>query len=114
MVSSKSLVKLAVEAAEAKKAQDITVLEVRKASKIVDHLVICTGESTPHLRAIVEEIEEQLGKKRIKRSKWEGVVKSGWIILDLGDVVVHVMGQEEREYYKLEDLWQKNAIVYHY
>lgn len=66
------------------------------------------------MRAIEKEIDKQLRKQNIKGFRWQGVPKSGWIVLDLGDVMVHIMGQQEREYYNLEELWEKDAIIYHY
>jgi ribosome-associated protein len=77
-------------------------------------LVICSGESAPQLRAIEKEIDTQLQRLKIKKIKWEGVIGSGWFILDLGAVVAHVLSPDEREYYRLEDLWGKEAVVYHY
>jgi len=90
------------------------VLDVSKTSNVVDHLVICSGESAPQIRAIEKEIDVQLRKNQIKGFRWQGVIDSGWLVLDLGAVVVHVMCTAEREYYRLEDLWGKEAIVYHY
>jgi ribosome-associated protein len=81
---------------------------------LVDLLVICGGESPAQIRAIEKEIDGQLRRSGIKEFKWEGVTSSGWVILDLGNLVVHVMGSAEREYYNLEELWGKEAIVYHY
>lgn len=101
-------------AAENKKALDIQILDVRKSSPIVDFIVICSAESGPQIRAIEKEIETELRQREIKNIKWEGVMSSGWMVLDLGSVVVHVLGTAEREYYRLEDLWGSEAIVYHY
>jgi len=112
--STKQLVELVSKAAEARQAIDLKVLDVSKTSKIVDFLIICSGESAPQLRAIEKEIDKQLRKNKIKSLRWQGVVKSGWLVLDLGAVAVHVMGKEERAYYNLEELWGKEAIVYHY
>ncbi len=89
-------------------------MDVRKSSQIVDFIVIGSAESAPQARAIEKEIEAQLRLQGIKNVKWEGVISSGWMVLDLGAVVVHVLGTAEREYYRLEDLWGKEAIVYHY
>lgn len=89
-------------------------MDVRKSSNIVDYLVICSGDSAPQLRAIEKEIDTQLRSHKEKKFRWEGVIGSGWFILDLGSVVVHVLGTSEREYYRLEDLWGKEAVVYHY
>lgn len=90
------------------------MLDVSKHSVIVDYLVICSGESEPQLRAIEKEIDARLRKNHIKDFRWEGVPSSGWLVLDLGSIVVHLLREREREYYKLEELWGKEAIVYHY
>jgi ribosome-associated protein len=108
------LIDIIVSAAESKKALDIKVLDISKVSSVVDDLVICGAESGPQLRAIEKEIDSELRKIGVNKFKWEGVVSSGWVVLDLGSVVVHVLGETERDYYRLEDLWGKEAIVYHY
>ena len=108
------LVALIVRAAENKLAEDLQVLDVSKTSPVVDQIVIGSGDSEPQLRAIAKEIDAELRKKGIKNFRWEGVPSSGWLVLDLGPVVVHLLKGEERAYYKLEELWGKEAIVYHY
>ncbi|MFH1386878.1 MAG: ribosome silencing factor [bacterium] len=105
---------MVVSAAEAKLANEIKVLDVRKTSDVLDYLVICGGESQPQIRAIEHEIDRVLREKDIKGFKWEGVIGSGWVVLDLGSVVVHVMDNKSREHYRLEELWGKEAVVYHY
>jgi len=110
----RQLVDLIAEAAESKKAIDLKILDVSKASHIVDYLIICSAESDPQLRAIEKEIDKQLRLNKIKGFRWEGLVRSGWVVLDLGAIVVHIMGTEQREYYNLEELWGKEAIIYHY
>lgn len=101
-------------AAESKLATDLKILDVRQTSAVVDYIVICSGETEPQLRAIEKEIDSQLRKNEIKNFRWEGVPSSGWVVLDLGSIVVHLLREAEREYYKLEDLWGKEAVVYHY
>jgi ribosome-associated protein len=113
-LSTPEVVELIARAAEDKKASDPKILDVRKTSKIVDYLVICSADSGPQLRAIEKEIDKQLRSNKIKGFRWEGLARSGWIVLDLGAVVVHIMGEEERAYYNLEELWGKEAIIYHY
>lgn len=83
-------------------------------SAIVDHIVIGSGESEPQLRAIAKEIDAELRKNDVKNFRWEGVPSSGWLVLDLGSIVVHLLKEEQRDYYQLEDLWGKEAVVYHY
>lgn len=76
--------------------------------------MICSAETEPQIRAIEKEIDDQLRKNQVKGFRWQGIAASGWIVLDLGNVVVHVMRQAEREYYDLDGLWGKEAVVYHY
>ncbi len=113
-LTTNEVVDLIAEAAESKKAIDLKILDVSKVSNIIDYLIICSAESDPQLRAIEKEIDKQLRLNKIKGFRWEGLVRSGWVALDLGAIVVHIMGTEQREYYKLEELWGKEAIVYHY
>ena len=89
-------------------------MDVSKTSPVVDFIVIGSGESDPQLRAIAKEIDSELRKHEVKNFRWEGVLSSGWLVLDLGSIVIHLLKEEERQYYKLEELWGKEAIVYHY
>lgn len=113
-LNTKDTIELIAEAVEDKKAIDLKILDVRKTSKIVDYLIICSGDSTPQIRAIEKEIDNRLRKHKIKGFRWQGQVAAGWVVLDLGAVVVHIMGTEQREYYNLEELWGKEAVIYHY
>jgi ribosome-associated protein len=111
---AKKIIEIIAKAAENKKANELKILDVSKASKLVDYLIICSGDSSAQIRAIEKEIDKQLRSHKIKGFRWEGLVQSGWMILDLGNIVIHVMGEEERKYYNLEELWEKEAITYHY
>jgi ribosome-associated protein len=92
--------------AENKKAEDIVVLDVRKVSSITDYFVVATGTSEPHLRAIIDEITENLEKDHGLRPRArDGSLETAWVVLDYFDVIVHVMRADVREHYKLEDLW---------
>lgn len=113
-VSTEKIVEAVIAAAEAKQAVDLVMVDVRKNSAVTDYIVICSGESTPQIRAIEKAVDDELRKKNIKQFRWEGVTGSGWVILDLGSIVVHVMDESERKYYNLEGLWGKDAIIYHY
>ena len=109
-----AILEIIAEAAESKLADDLKILDVSKTSPVVDFIVIGSGESEPQLRAIAKEIDLQLRKHEIKNFRWEGVLNSGWLVLDLGGIVVHLLKEEQRKYYQLEELWGKDAIVYHY
>jgi len=81
---------------------------------VVDCVIICSGDTTPHLVGMEREIDKILKSNRILGFRWQGIVASGWVLLDLGSIVVHILRSAEREYYNLEELWEKDAIVYHY
>jgi ribosome-associated protein len=100
-------VRLAVEAAQEKKAGSITVIDLSGAGAFTDHFVICTGFSTPQVQAICTEIEEQL-YKNLRRSPEhrEGYRSAEWALLDFGGFVVHVFSEVARRYYDLERLWR--------
>ena len=100
-------VRLAVEAAQSKKAGAITVLNLNGHAAFTDYFVICTGYSTPQLQAICNEIEEVLYME-LKRSPQhrEGHRSADWALLDFGGFIVHVFGEQARRYYDLERLWR--------
>jgi ribosome-associated protein len=100
-------VRLAVEAAQSKKAGGITVLNLVGHAAFTDYFVICTGYSTPQLQAICNEIEEVLYRE-LKRTPEhrEGHRSAEWALLDFGGFIVHVFGEQARRYYDLERLWR--------
>jgi ribosome-associated protein len=100
-------VRLAVEAAQNKKASQITVLDLSSVSAFTDYFVICTGFSTPQVQAICEEVEEQLAKHLHRTPKHrEGYGSAGWALIDFGGFIVHVFNEQARRYYDLERLWR--------
>jgi ribosome-associated protein len=111
-MESKQLAQLCRELAESKKAEDITILDMRAVTSVTDYFVICTGSSEPHLRAIVDEIVEKLrsGHQLLPRAM-DGALPASWIVLDYLDVMVHVMRAETRARYTLEELWSDAARV---
>lgn len=100
-------VRLAVEAAQSKKAAGITVLDLKELGAFTQYFVICTGFSTPQVQAICSEVEEQL-HKNMRRSPEhrEGRGSAEWALLDYGAFVVHVFGEQARRFYDLERLWR--------
>ncbi len=97
-------IELAVRAAEGKKAEDIVVLDLRKASGFTDHFVICSGTNSRQVRAIADGIVEALAAHG-KPAHVEGYDRSGWILVDYFDFIVHVFAPETRLFYGLERLW---------
>ena len=101
----------AVAAASEKQANDIVLLNARKVCTFADYFVICSGEANRQIRAIYEEIEHALKKEGVKPHHREGTLDSGWLLLDYGDVIVHIFSTEEREYYRLDKLWDEAETV---
>jgi ribosome-associated protein len=98
--------------AENKKAENIVVLDVRDLSSVTDYFVIASGTSEPHLRAIVEEITDQLRDVHdLRPMRRDGSMQGAWVVLDFFDVIVHIMRADARERYDLESLWGDAARV---
>ena len=103
------LVKLCCRALDDKKAIDLRVLDVSEQSSITDYLVLATGNSDPHLRALRVELEKAIDASHTKIVGMETVHSSGWIVVDAFDVMVHIFAAETRAKYGLENLW-KDAV----
>jgi ribosome-associated protein len=88
-----------------KKGEDIVVLDIRGMSIIADFFVVCSGKSTLQVQAISDAVEEKLERAGVQIRRREGYDQGRWIVLDTGDVMVHLFNAEEREFYKLERLW---------
>lgn len=105
-MEAKDRVRVVAQAAEDKKARDIEVLEVGGLTVIADYFVICSGTSTLQVRAIADNIKEKMDEAGQELLHMEGYEKARWVLLDYGDVVVHVFLDEDREYYNIERLWR--------
>ena len=95
----------AARAALAKKAVDLTVLDVQGVSTVTDYFLVCSGRSAPHVKTIAEAIREELKEDGVRPLHAEGQPESGWVLLDYGDVLMHVFLEDTRAYYALERLW---------
>jgi ribosome-associated protein len=105
-MDSRKLALACRELADNKKAENIIILDVRKLSSITDFFVIASGTSEPHLRAIVDEIEDQIKENHgVRPNAIDGTFQTAWVVLDYFDVIVHVMRHDVREKYDLETLW---------
>ena len=105
-MDSNKLARLCREFADNKKAENIVILDVRKLSSVTDYFVITSGTSEPHLRAIVDEITDQLRDDHgLRPHAVDGNIHTAWVVLDYFDVIVHVMRRDMREYYDLDGLW---------
>lgn len=91
--------------------EEIKVLDVRDVSTVTDYFVLATGGSTPHLRSLAAEVDRSRKQEGMKGARTTGDVGSGWVVVDFGDVVVHMMTAELREFYALEKLWSDAKTV---
>jgi len=105
-VTHPPLLKLVCRALDDKKAEDIRVLSVKDQSSITDYLVIATGTSDPHLRALRVELEKIIDAERVNILGMDTSEGSGWIVIDAFDIMIHVFTPETREKYALENLWK--------
>jgi ribosome-associated protein len=105
------LAKIIVDAAADKKASDIVMLDIRELSVIADYFVIGTGSNPRQIQAVASAIDDRLAELGIHERGREGHADSGWLLLDYGDVIVHIFGQMEREFYRLERLWSEAPTV---
>lgn len=100
-----ALSELAAGAARDKKAEDVMLLDLRELTIMCDYFLICTARNTQHVKAVAEGIEERLEAEGRRVRHLEGMAKARWVLMDYGDVIVHVFLPEERAFYDLERLW---------
>ena len=105
------IARLAVDVASDKKATDIVLLDIQGVTSIADYFVICTGNNPRQIRAIASAIDEKMSEVGLSAFHREGGPDSGWMLLDYSDVIVHIFGPKEREYYRLERLWSNAQTV---
>jgi ribosome-associated protein len=108
-MQAEAICRAAVEALEEIKAQDIVVMDVRNMSSLFDYMIVASAESTRQTRALVGNLQEKVKAQGGKIIGVEGETAGEWVLVDLGDVVVHVMQPTIRSYYNLEQLWGGEA-----
>lgn len=105
--TSKDIVKVIYAALEDKKAEEIKALDIQEISIVADFFIIASGNNINHIRAMADEVEEQLRKNGFTVHNREGYQTAKWILLDCGTVVVHLFNKEDRELYNLEKVWKE-------
>lgn len=108
---SRHLAVVAARAAADKKAQQIIALDVSERLALTDVFLVTSGANDRHVRSIVDGIEEALHKEGSKAVRKEGQTEAHWVLMDFGDIVVHVQQEEDREFYALERLWKDCPLV---
>lgn len=108
---SLEMVKLAYNAAEDKKGIDIKILDISEVSVISDYFLIVSGNSLTQVDAIKDNIQDVLGRNGYFAKNVEGNQHSGWILLDYGDMIVHIFTKDDRAFYNLERVWKDGKVV---
>ena len=107
-MTAKEMVK---EALEDKKGEDIRVIEISEISTIADYFIIANGTNTSQVSALVDSVDEKLGKLGIQPKRVEGARSLSWVLMDYGDIIVHVFMKEDRLFYDLERIWKDGKFV---
>ena len=109
--TEKMMAQIACKAIDDKKGQDIKVIDIHNVSVIADYFVIASGTNSNQVQAIVDNVEEQLGRAGFEAKQIEGNRNSSWILMDYGDVIVHVFDEENRLFYDLERIWRDGKVL---
>lgn len=111
MEQSKQMVKIAYEALDERKGEDIKVIDIADVSTIADYFIIANGTNDNQVRALVDNVENQLAKAGFYAKQREGVGLGSWVLLDFGEIIVHVFDKENRLFYDLERIWRDGKHV---
>lgn len=111
MTKQKEMAKIAYNALDEKKGEDIKIIDISEISIMADYFVVASGSSTTQIQALVKNVEENLHKAGCVMKRMEDDRNSSWVLLDFGDVVVHVFNREDRLFYDLERIWSDGKIV---
>ena len=111
MKTSKELTKIACEALSEKKAEDVRIIEIGEISVLADYFIIANGSNPNQIQAMVDAVEESLAKEGCHAKQIEGNQSSSWVLMDYGDVIIHVFSKEDRLFYDLERIWRDGKIM---
>ena len=108
---SKEMAKLAIQALEEKKAEDIKVIDISEVSVIADYFIIANGTNRSQIQAMSDNVEETLGRAGYPLKQIEGYQNANWVLLDFNDVIIHIFDKENRLFYDLERIWRDGKLI---
>lgn len=106
-----NLVREAILALEDKKAEDIRIIDISKVSVIADYFIIANGNNVSQIQAMADEVEEKLYKTGCPLKQKEGYTNANWVLLDFGDIIIHIFDKENRLFYDLERIWRDGVLI---
>ena len=108
---SKEMARLAYQAMEDKKARDIRIIDISEISVLADYFLIASGSNKNQVQAMVDNVQEELHKAGFVPNQVEGYNSANWILLDYGDIIIHVFDEENRLFYDLERIWRDGSVI---
>lgn len=108
---TKDFAVLAVEALEDKKGEDISIIDISEVSVIADYFIIAGGNNKSQIQALSDAVDEKLGRAGLPLKQIEGYNNANWILLDFGDIIVHIFDKENRLFYDLERIWRDGKRI---
>lgn len=111
MTQAAEMTKIVIAALEDKKAEDISVIDISEVSVLADYFIIANGNSKNQVQALIDGVEEKLGRAGCHPKNVEGYQTGNWILMDYGDVIVHVFDRQNRLFYDLERIWRDGKKV---
>lgn len=110
-MESKEMTKLAIQALEDKKAEDIRIIDISEVSVLADYFIIASGSNRSQIQAMTDNVDEVLGRAGAARRQIEGYENAGWVLMDYSDIIVHIFDQENRLFYDLERIWRDGNSI---
>ena len=110
-MDAREIAKLAVNALEDKKAQDIKVIDISEISTIADYFIIASGNNRSQIQAMCDHVEEELGRNKVFFKQKEGYQNANWILMDFNDIIIHIFDAENRLFYDLERIWRDGKEI---
>ncbi len=111
METGKDLARLAYKALDEKKGKDIKIIDIHNVSVIADYFLIASAANQNQVQAMVDNVEEILGRAGYEPKQIEGTKNSNWVLMDYGDLIVHIFDEENRLFYDLERIWRDGRII---
>lgn len=111
MDEAKKMARLAIDALNDKKAEDIKIIDISKVSVMADYFIIASGNNRNQIQAMIDNVDEYLGKAGFVNRQVEGYETANWVLMDYKDVIVHVFDKENRLFYDLERIWRDGTLI---